>query len=75
MQPDDHHRTTRLNWFRKGQEDLYLYEMIQHAADGIHRARTWQWFQNDICVQRTLIDEKRVSRDWKTWTDDGPPQN
>jgi len=75
MQPDDYHRTTCLNWQRKGEDDMYLYEMIQHAADGIHRARTWQWFKGDVCFQRTLIDEKRVSHDWKNWTDNGPPRN
>ena len=75
MQPDDFHRTTCLNWTRKGEPDLYLYEMIQHAANGVDRARTWQWFKGDKCWQRTLIDEKRVSRDWKSWTDNGPPGN
>ena len=69
------HRTTCLNWTRKGEPDLYLYEMIQHAENGIDRARAWQWFKGDKCWQRTLIDEKRVSRDWKSWTDDTPPKN
>lgn len=73
MRPDDHERTTVLNWQRRGEDDLYLYEMIQHSADGIHRARTWQWFRNDVCFQRTLIDETRVSRDWRSWTDTSPP--
>jgi hypothetical protein len=73
MQPDDYARTTCLNWTRRGEPGLYLYEMIQHAADGIHRSRVWQWFKDDICVQRTLIDEKRVSHDWRSWTDNSAP--
>jgi hypothetical protein len=28
MQPDDFHRSTCLNWTRKGEPDLFLYEMI-----------------------------------------------
>jgi hypothetical protein len=75
MQPDDYNRSTCLNWTRKGEPDLYLYEMIQHSASGQDRARVWQWFKGDVCHQRTLISEKRVSRDWKSWTEDGPPRN
>ena len=73
MKPDDYNRSTCLNWTRRGEPGLYLYEMIQHAADGIHRARVWQWFKDDVCVQRTLIDEKRVSHDWRSWTDNSAP--
>ena len=47
MKPDDFDRSTCLNWTRRGEEDLYLYEMIQVSADRKHRARTWQWFRND----------------------------
>ena len=74
MKPDDFNRTTVLNWTRIGEPDLFLYEMIQHSDNGINRARTWQWFSKGICFQRTLIDEKRVSRDWKSWTNNGPPK-
>lgn len=74
MQPDDSHRSTCLSWVRKGEPDVYLYEMIQ--VDDAHnvRSRTWQWFRNGKCFQRTLIDEKRVSHDWRTWTNHGVPQ-
>jgi hypothetical protein len=75
MQPDDYHRSTCLNWTRKGESDLFLYEMIQHSPNGIDRARTWQWFRDGVCFQRTLIDEKRVSRDWRSWTDNSAPKN
>lgn len=73
MKPDDHNRSTCLNWVRKGEEGLYLYEMIQNSADRRLRARTWQWFLNDRCVKRTLIDEVLVTRDWRSWTDTSAP--
>jgi hypothetical protein len=75
MQPDDFHRSTCLNWTRKGEPDLFLYEMIQHSANGINRARTWQWFKNGVCFQRTMIDERRVSGDWRGWTDNSAPKD
>jgi hypothetical protein len=37
------------------------------------RARTWQWFRNDKCYLRTLIDETFVTRDWQNWTDMSAP--
>ncbi len=73
FQPDDYNRSTCLNWTRKGDDGLYLYEMIQVSADNKHRARTWQWFRDDVCFQRTLIDEVFVTKDWQNWTDNGPP--
>jgi hypothetical protein len=75
MKPDDFNRSTCLNWTRKGEADLYLYEMIQNSADRKLRARTWQWFRNDKCFQRTLIDERFVTRDWRNWTDNSAPTN
>lgn len=61
---DEHGRTMMLHWTRNGEPDLYLYEMIQLADDGEARARVWQWFKADRLLQRTLIDERRVSTDW-----------
>ena len=75
MQPDDYNRSTCLNWTRKGEPDLYLYEMIQLSADNKSRARTWQWFKGDVCFQRTLIDERFVTADWRNFSDDTPPKN
>jgi hypothetical protein len=75
MQPDDFGRSTCLNWTRKDEPDIYLYEMIQNSDDRKNRARTWQWFRNGICFQRTLIDEVFVTRDWKNWSDASPPHN
>jgi hypothetical protein len=75
MKPDDFDRSTCLNWTRVGEPDLYLYEMIQVSADRKNRARTWQWFRNDKCFQRTLIDEVFVTADWRGWTDHSAPKN
>jgi hypothetical protein len=75
MKPDDYDRSTCLNWTRHGEPGLYLYEMIQVSADRKHRARTWQWFKDDKCFQRTLIDEVFITPDWRSWTDHSAPNN
>lgn len=64
---DEHGRTMMLHWTRNGEPDLYLYEMIQLSDDGEARARVWQWFKKDRLLQRTLIDERRVSTDWAAY--------
>ncbi|MEO0574809.1 MAG: DUF3598 domain-containing protein [Pseudomonadota bacterium] len=60
-------RTMMLNWTRKNEKDLYLYEMIQLSDDGTSRARIWQWFKADRLFQRTIIDEHKVSDDWRAY--------
>lgn len=60
-------RTMMLNWTRNNERDLYLYEMIQLSDDGKARARVWQWFKADRLFQRTLIDERKVSDDWRAY--------
>ena len=75
MQPDDFNRSTCLNWTRQGEPDLFLYEMIQLSDNGINRARTWQWFKQGVCFQRTLIDERFITADWRGWTDHSAPKN
>ncbi len=64
---DDFGRTTMLNWTRTDESDLYLYEMIQLSDDGQSRARVWQWFKADRLFQRTLVDERFVSKDWQAF--------
>ena len=56
-----------LNWRRRDDPSLYLYEMIQISDCGTARARTWHWFRNDRLFQRTLVDERRVSEDWRAF--------
>ena len=69
---DEHGRTLMLHWTRNGEPDLYLYEMIQLSDDGRARARVWHWYKADRLFQRTLIDERLVSRDWKAYDGQDP---
>lgn len=62
---DEHRRTMMLHWTRNGEPDVYLYEMIQLSDCGTKRARVWQWLNAGVTVKRTLIDEHRVSADWR----------
>lgn len=64
---DEHGRTMMLHWTRKAESGLYLYEMIQLSDDGNSRARVWQWFRDDRLIQRTLVDEQRISDDWRAY--------
>lgn len=64
---DEHGRTMMLHWTRKAESGLYLYEMIQLSDDGNSRARVWQWFRDDRLIQRTLVDEQRISDDWQAY--------
>lgn len=74
MLPDDRGQSTCLSWTRKGEPSVYLYEMIQNSPDRTRRARTWQWFRDDVCFQRTLIDEQLVTHDWRSFTDTSAPK-
>ncbi len=62
---DDFNRTLMLNWTRKGEPDLYLYEMIQMSDCGKYRCRIWQWIKAGRIHMRTLIDEEKVSDTWE----------
>lgn len=74
MQPDDNNLSQCLNWVRKGEDNLYLYEMIQIDKAVENRSRVWHWFRDGKCYLRTLIDEKNVSRDWRNFGDfEAPP--
>ena len=53
-------RSLMLTWVRKDIESSYLYEMIQLNENNNSRTRTWHWFKDDECFQRTLIKEKRI---------------
>ncbi len=64
---DEYKRTVMLNWVRVDEPDLYLYEMIQISDCGQHRARVWQWFRAGRLSMRTLIDEQRVTDDWRPY--------
>jgi hypothetical protein len=62
---DEFRRTVMLYWERKGEPDLYLYEMIQLSDCGRHRHRVWQWIRGGRLEMRTLIDEEKVSDSWE----------
>lgn len=64
---DDKKRTLMLYWQRTGTPDLYLYEMIQLSDDGAHRCRTWHWIRGGMIETRTAIEERLVTRDWRTY--------
>ena len=61
---DEFNRSIMLYWERKGEPDLYLYEMIQVSDDGRSRCRTWQCIKGGNIHMRTLIDEEKVSDSW-----------
>lgn len=63
---DQYNRTIMLYWQRTGDETLYLYEMIQLADDGQSRCRTWHWIRNGELETRTAIQERLVTRDWRS---------
>lgn len=67
---DEFNRTTMLYWIRKDTPDAYLYEMIHLSDCGQHRARVWQRFNDGRLIERTLINEQKVSDDWSAYKTD-----
>jgi hypothetical protein len=64
---DEYNRTVMLYWQRQGDPQLYLYEMIQLSDDGLNRCRTWHWIRSGVLETRTAIQEKLVTRDWRSF--------
>ncbi len=64
---DEHKRSVMLHWVRKDLPDAYLYEMIQISDCGRYRNRVWQWIKAGKLFQRTLIDEAKISDDWRDY--------
>lgn len=54
-------RTLYLTFRFAAQPEVDVCEMIQLAANGIDRARTWHWFRKGKLYQLTLVDERRVA--------------
>jgi hypothetical protein len=50
-----------LRWRRPDTPGSELTELIALGEGAQHRARTWHWFRDGVCYQRTLIDEQRVT--------------
>jgi hypothetical protein len=63
---DQYSRTVMLYWQRQGDPLLYLYEMIQISDDGQSRCRTWHWIRDGKLETRTAIQEKLVTKDWRS---------
>ena len=61
---DEFDRTSMLDWVRRHEPGVHVYEMIQLSDCGRYRARVWQWFKNGRLERRTLIDEEKVSDEW-----------
>ena len=62
---DETNRTIMVGWVRAGEPDFRYYEMITVAEDEEAKNRTWHWYRKGRLFQRTIINEKRVSRDWE----------
>ncbi len=52
-------------WRRHDSPGSELTELIALGQGATHRARTWHWFRDGVCYQRTLIDEVRVTQSTK----------
>lgn len=63
---DDEGRSVMLYWQRTGDPSLYLYEMIQISDDGQTRCRTWHWIRDGKLETRTAIQERFVTKDWRS---------
>jgi hypothetical protein len=44
-----------------------VHEIVSLSEDGLHRARCAQFLRGGRLVGRTLIEEEKVSDDWRTW--------
>ena len=50
-----------LTWVYKADASITLTEIIILSPGDQHRTRTWHWFKDGVCFQRTLINEARVA--------------
>ncbi len=50
----------------------YVYEIVAHSADGKRRSRATQYFKDGKIVRRTLIDEEKVTDDWRAYEAGSP---
>lgn len=44
-----------------------VYEVITRSEDGRRRWRATQYFKDGVLTRRTLIDEEKVTDDWRAW--------
>jgi hypothetical protein len=62
-------RTIMVGWTRAHEPDFRYYEMITVAEDGEAKNRTWHWYRKGRLFQRTVINENRITRDWRKFDD------
>lgn len=51
----------------KDGSDQSVYEIITRSEDGSRRSRATQYFAAGALLRRTLIDERKVTDDWRAW--------
>ncbi len=61
---DDLKRTYLSHWIRKDDVDLMMYGTIQLSECGQYRTGLGQWLKGGKAIQRTFIDEYRISDKW-----------
>jgi hypothetical protein len=45
----------------------YVYEIVARSADGKYRSRATQYLKDGRIQRRTLIDEEKVTDDWRAY--------
>jgi len=65
---DDHTKRSAiiLMEFKDG-SGLYAHEIVSVSEDGRHRSRAAQYLKNGLIVRRTLIDEEKITDNWKEY--------
>lgn len=61
---DDLKRAAITHWIRKDDVGLEMYGTIQLSECGQYRTGVGQWLKNGKAIQRTFIDEHRISYKW-----------
>ncbi|MEO9467413.1 DUF3598 domain-containing protein [Parasphingorhabdus sp.] len=66
---DETERTLMVLWTKTDDASFRYYEMITLSEDGQTKNRSWHWYRDGRLFQRTLINEKLISRDWQAYDD------
>lgn len=61
---DPFKRSIFLHMVYKNDPEQYVYELINVSDDGKYRTRMTQFLKGGRTVQRTMIDEEKVTSDW-----------
>jgi len=63
---DDKNSAIMLHWQSQALPGAFLYELIQISDCGRYRSRMWQGIKDGKTLRRTMIDETKVSDDWRS---------